>query len=649
MLYRREIDGLRSFAVLPVILFHAGFSLFSGGFVGVDVFFVISGFLITSIIIEEMKVGRFSILGFYERRARRILPALFFVMLISIPFAWMLLSPSDLHDFAQSLVSIALFGSNFLFWQESGYFDTAAELKPMLHTWSLAVEEQYYVLFPLLILLAWRFGTRLLVALIAVIAGASLVISEVQVQTQPSTAFFLLPARAWQLLVGSLAAFLVIYSRRLPLFLDRFSSVSELLGALGLMMIVWATFMFSDLMPFPGLNALIPTIGSVLVLLFGTSKTLVGRLLGFGPLVGIGLISYSAYLWHQPIFAFTRHAVPGEVPAMVMLILSALSLGLAYLSWRCIEKPFRSRTIVSRKVIFTVSVAGILAFVGIGATGLVWRDNMTFMRLSGVSSELTDTFRNGEALRAERDRLIQPFFSEANAPFSGDPAKKRILIFGDSVSGDLYGSMMLNQERFQGLEIRRLQLDDRCMGDFVRLLKGAELRSLHDKSCRRGLDKIRSGSLFPEADVLVLNAHWARSGGDRPHLDAMALAEMLAAQGRQVDVVGLLAMKDASSAAFQAIKRGLTVDEANAYAYRTLKRGHIDQPNEDFRALAARAANIRYLDKYALFCNDKDEVCALYDEDRQLQFSDTNHVSGIGAVSYGKRIAEQGWFESSSP
>ena len=149
MKYRAEIDGLRALAVVPVILFHAGFELFSGGFVGVDVFFVISGYLITTILIEDIESQRFSLVNFYERRARRILPALFFVMLVCIPFAWMWMLPYQMKDFSQSLVAVSLFASNILFWRESGYFAAAAEEKPLLHTWSLAVEEQYYVLFPI--------------------------------------------------------------------------------------------------------------------------------------------------------------------------------------------------------------------------------------------------------------------------------------------------------------------------------------------------------------------------------------------------------------------------------------------------------------------------------------------------------------------
>ncbi|WP_147473359.1 acyltransferase family protein, partial [Pseudomonas coronafaciens] len=166
--YRSEIDGLRALAVVPVMLYHAGLPFLSGGFVGVDVFFVISGYLITSIIIAEMARGTFSLINFYERRARRILPALFAVMLVCLPVAWMTLDPPDLKYFAKSLVAVPTFSSNVLFWLESGYFDATAELKPLLHTWTLAVEEQYYLLFPLLLMLGWRIGRGRLVALLIV-------------------------------------------------------------------------------------------------------------------------------------------------------------------------------------------------------------------------------------------------------------------------------------------------------------------------------------------------------------------------------------------------------------------------------------------------------------------------------------------------
>lgn len=174
MQYRSEVDGLRALAVLPVILFHAGFPIFSGGFVGVDVFFVISGYLITSILIEDLERGSFNLLNFYERRARRILPALFLIVFVSIPFAWFFMPQSQLKDFSNSLIAVSFFVSNFLFWRESGYFDTIVDEKPLLHTWSLAVEEQFYIVFPVLLFFLWGFGKKRAIWVISILAFISL-------------------------------------------------------------------------------------------------------------------------------------------------------------------------------------------------------------------------------------------------------------------------------------------------------------------------------------------------------------------------------------------------------------------------------------------------------------------------------------------
>jgi peptidoglycan/LPS O-acetylase OafA/YrhL len=207
MKYRREIDGLRAVALLPVILFHAGFQAFGGGYVGVDVFFVISGYLITSIILAEKVAGTFSLRSFYERRARRILPALFLVMLVCLPFAWLWLLPSDMKEFSASLVAVSTFSSNVLFWWESGYFDTAAELKPLLHTWSLAVEDQYYLIFPLLLVLTWKLNRTKTMWLLLAVALASLSLAQKGAYASPAATFYMLHTRIWELLVGALLAF----------------------------------------------------------------------------------------------------------------------------------------------------------------------------------------------------------------------------------------------------------------------------------------------------------------------------------------------------------------------------------------------------------------------------------------------------------
>jgi len=367
MIYRREIDGLRAIAVLPVILFHAGFETFNGGFVGVDVFFVISGYLITTIITNELDDGKFSLVNFYERRARRILPALFLIMFFCIPFAWVLLSPSDLTDFSQSLIAVSIFASNIFFWRESGYFDAAAELKPLLHTWSLAVEEQFYLLFPLFLLLLWKLGKRLILIVMGFAFVFSLALAQWAVYAGPYAAFYLLPMRGWELLVGSFAAF---YLRRNNSQYFK-KGLNEFAGWLGLALIVFAIFAFNKETPFPGLYALVPTLGSLLIILFATQQTFIGKFVGNKIFVSIGLISYSAYLWHQPMFSFARHKNLLVLSNTLLLALSLLSLIFAYLSWKYVEIPFRKNKRVTRNQIFILSIFFTLTFIILGLIGQI--------------------------------------------------------------------------------------------------------------------------------------------------------------------------------------------------------------------------------------------------------------------------------------
>lgn len=362
--YRREIDGLRALAVVPVVLFHAGSPIPGGGYVGVDVFFVISGYLITSIILADLKCGRFSILNFYERRARRILPALFVLVLVCFPVAWLCLLPDDMQDFTQSLAAVSLFISNLLFLQESGYFDAAAELKPLLHTWSLAVEEQYYLIFPAVLVLVWRLQRKWVFPLLASIAASSLLLAQWASHNHPEAAFYLLPTRAWELMAGGLAA---LHHSRHPKAHPR-RNFREVGSGLGILLILYAMTAYDRRLPFPNF-ALLPVCGAVLVILLADKDTLVGKFLGLRIMVGIGLVSYSAYLWHHPLFAFARHASTPEPGAALVSLLAAASFGVAYLSWRFIETPFRSRVQFSRRQILLYSIVGSFCILWIGLAG----------------------------------------------------------------------------------------------------------------------------------------------------------------------------------------------------------------------------------------------------------------------------------------
>ncbi len=367
MEYRSEIDGLRALAVLPVILFHAGFKSFSGGFVGVDVFFVISGYLITTIIISEMIERKFSVINFYERRARRILPALFFMMGMCIPFAWMWLSPEDLDNFGKSLIAVSTFSSNILFWIESGYFETASELKPLLHTWSLAVEEQFYIFFPLFVVLIWKLKTKNVLLILAMLFLISLITSHIATNfaSHPkiiSGSFFLLPTRAWELIIGVILAFYLKYNNHMNSRL-----FNEVFSLIGLSMIIFSIFLFDENTPFPSFYALIPTIGTGLLILCAVKNTLMNRLLSLKIFVGIGLISYSAYLWHQPLLAFARHFSIYDISNLNLLFLCIASFLIAWFSWQYIEQPFRNKDIYNKKQIFALSISTITFFVIIGS------------------------------------------------------------------------------------------------------------------------------------------------------------------------------------------------------------------------------------------------------------------------------------------
>jgi peptidoglycan/LPS O-acetylase OafA/YrhL len=357
MKYRPEIDGLRALAVAPVILFHAGFELFSGGFVGVDVFFVISGYLITSILIEDMENKRFSIVNFYERRARRILPALFFVMLVCIPFSWMWMLPDPLENFGQSIVAVILSANNILLFLTSGYWDLASEFKPLLHTWSLGVEEQYYILFPLLLLLTWRFGGIIVLLSIIIIASVSLALSEWLSRENPEAAFFLIHTRAWELLAGSISAFVVQ---------KQGVRKNNPLALIGLTAIVISIFLYDETTPFPSIYALIPVLGVILLVLYADNKTLAAKLLSSKGFVGIGLISYSAYLWHQPVFAFAKIHQQTEPSLSLNLMLIVSTFLLSYASWKFIEKPFRNKLIINVKVFLIIIAICSLGLLGFG-------------------------------------------------------------------------------------------------------------------------------------------------------------------------------------------------------------------------------------------------------------------------------------------
>jgi peptidoglycan/LPS O-acetylase OafA/YrhL len=432
MKHRPEIDGLKALAVVPLILFHAGFELFSGGFVGVDVFFVISGYLITTILIEDIENKRFSIVNFYERRARRILPALFLVLLVCIPFTWMWMLPSQMKDFSQSLLAVSLFASNILFWRETSYFDAGMEEMPLQHTWSLAVGEQYYVLFPILLILTWRFGKNKVFWMVVVMAAISLLLSEWGWRKHPNANFYLAITRVWELFAGSITAFIV---QKQGLQKNNFFAL------IGLLAIIFSIFAYNERTPFPSVYALVPIVGAILLVIYADKETITAKLLSTKTFVGIGLISYSAYLWHQPLFAFARIRMLEYPSSLLMLSLSVLSLFFAYFSWRYIEKPFRKSAQLSQKRIFQFSSIGIIIFLVMGLIGSSLNGKLTKTTYPpyppNISYESLNHRISNEGLPCKRSSKIDVSNAYIGCVFGNRDAVDNVVLLGDSHSAAL--------------------------------------------------------------------------------------------------------------------------------------------------------------------------------------------------------------------
>ncbi len=500
MRYRAEIDGLRAVAVLPVIFFHAGFELFSGGFVGVDLFFVISGYLITSIIISELQQHQFSLIRFYERRARRILPALFVVMATTLPFAWFLLLPADMSSFSQSLIAVSTFLSNLFFWTERGYFGTASELKPLIHTWSLAIEEQYYFIFPLLLMGVAKIRAAVFAKLVLfiLIFSSSLALCIWLSKVHPDSAFYLLPTRLWELMLGSFTAMFCIFAKD---SLHRFARYRLFLEFLGLSCIVLALFMFDKNTVFPGYAALLPALGAVLIILFSSAQSPVGKVLSTKAMVGIGLISYSAYLWHQPVFAFARHFYEKPITPVCYLVLILLVLILSYCSWRYVEQPFRNSALWSRKGIFTLSAAGLVLFSSLGFLG--WKTEGWMLRYKAADQQLLSSFVDASSyVPATFDRLQL-------ADFPATTTKKKVLVIGDSYGKDLVNAIT-ETELSERISLSTYQINSTCGNLYLDHSFIGQIAAKERARCevKGWYDNARLVELIRQSDAIWLSSLW---------------------------------------------------------------------------------------------------------------------------------------------
>lgn len=644
--YRPEIDGLRALAVIPVILFHAGFSTFSGGYLGVDIFFVISGYLITSILLIDLRVGNFSVARFYERRARRILPALLLVLIICLPFAWFWLLPNDMKAFSDALMSICIFSSNIVFWRTDDYFDVATKLKPLIHTWSLSVEEQYYVFFPLLLACIWRFGRRYLEASLIGIALFSLVAAEWGSIYKAPAAFYLLPTRAWELLLGALTAIYLIRDSAIGnSIVDGFSSgpsigalsrggecqadsallaqslLLELGGILGISLIAYAILCFNNQTRTPSFYTLIPTIGAVCIIVFTSPQTFVGKILASRPMVGIGLISYSAYLWHQPVFAFARQWDMREPSMLVMALLTLGVLGVAALSWKYIETPFRDkerftpRSIVKYGILISTALI-VFGFAGHITKGFLFRYNAQDQKLVAL-----DRYEAGHYVSSLFNQHVLRLFDE-------NDSRKKILIIGDSYSQDLVNA--LQEAGFlKHIQISTRHISHLCGNLFI---SQADLRELSNESfmpmCNgEGLfEDLKLRELMQSADEIWFASMWHKWQAN--YIDK-SFVNIEQETKKPIKIFGT---KDFGEVNLKAL---LALSNAQKIDFRQNINLEHQKVNQIMRS--ALPANV-YIDTQALICGS-DNSCHLFDDGGNLLSFDGWHLTRAGAVYFGSKLS----------
>ncbi|AGE28031.1 putative acyltransferase [Pseudomonas fluorescens BRIP34879] len=617
------------------MLFHFGVPGVTGGFVGVDVFFVISGFLITSIIWRERQAGRFSFVEFWARRARRILPALFVMIVATLVAGWFLLAPKDYEELGRAAHYQVIFTSNLLFARQHGYFEAASDIKPLLHTWSLAVEEQFYILFPLLLTLLSSRLKHWRLALFGVLL-VSFGMSVWAVEHEPQKAFFLLHLRAWELLAGAMLAVMPAREWRASPALAQCVS----LAAMGLILI--AVFGFDSHTAFPGATALLPVLGVVgLIWANGQQYTWVGRLLSSRLMVGLGLISYSWYLWHWPVFVYANYAAVDGLSATELGGLMLLSLVLGYLSWRFVETPFREkRLLATRKAILVAAAVGILS---IGLTGVALR------KADGVPSRLSE-----QALRYAKAKKWSPELMACMAD-KDTPDERLFCHFGPKnpavsalVWGDSHATALIPALEI-GAEKHDISLMEASFAGCVPL-DGLEniARCAH---FNRRVEKAMSEQ--PISDV-VLAARWSlylygQMSGDKEHAlkdpstgqYVRAVAEQRFADGMRERIKGLRAAGHRVWLVKEVPLQEIIVPyrlSRLAMMHRPVDREglpvakHLAREafiSQLFDELAAADSGVRVLDPAPQLCG-ADGLCRVELNGRAL-YTDDNHLSDVGA------------------
>jgi peptidoglycan/LPS O-acetylase OafA/YrhL len=623
--YRSEIDGLRSIAVLSVIIYHAqivefGHSFFKGGFVGVDIFFVISGYLISRILLSELfEKGKISFLHFYERRARRILPILFTVFLASFPLAYNYLMPQQLIEYAESILSATFFGSNiFFYFTNTQYGAEDSLLQPFLHTWSLGVEEQFYILFPIVLLLAYKFVKNHLVTIIAVLVLISLQYADWQSIKNTQLNFFMLTSRLWELGIGSLLAFYELKHGRV-----KHELLNQTMPLLGLAMITHSIIFFNNQTPHPSLITLLPTLGTALIILYSLNTTdLVGKVLSWKPIVGVGLISYSMYLWHYPLFAFARIGDTNGLHNDEKYLLILLTLVLSVISYFLIEKPFRNKQFLNGKK-FSVIIL-ILLITLLGASLRAFDTNGYINRYGSYKNYNW----NNDELADSSWSLIK--INHSNDAFF-DKTKKMILILGNSHSKDLFNGMYMNEQ------IKSKYILKTFVTESLRKNKNAQ-RVFN----RKLNEKIFESDYYLHADLIILSVKLY----DQQRLkEVEKLFKKIKKDGKKLLVMSnkmefKIDSKTLSITDVLLKNKFKLTSDLNKESFMYINSNNA--LNNTLQALAKKY-NFIFFDTRSIVCNQVEKECTVIDENFDKYYYDFSHWTLKGSSFYVNKMVNHGF------
>jgi peptidoglycan/LPS O-acetylase OafA/YrhL len=604
--YRPDVDGLRAVAVLSVLLFHGGVAVLSGGYVGVDVFFVISGFVIATKLIEEIEEGKFSIANFYVRRIRRILPALVAVILACCVAASVFFLPDALRDFSRSVVATVIFVSNIFFWKNSGYFETGALDRPLLHTWSLAIEEQFYIVIPIALFVLIVYARRWTFTLFAIAAAISLGLSIFITDKAPTANFFLLPTRAWELLLGLLVALA-------PWAPPSSRILRELVAIAALAAIGFAVLVYTSATPFPGLSALVPTFATAVLIYLGKAgePSVVAKVLSLRPVVAIGLISYSLYLVHWPIIVFARYALLRDLAGWEIAAAVAASFVFAYLSYRFVETPFRRpRRLVSSPRLFAGTATVLASLCALGLVG-TWTDGARFLHPSFAQPAMADT--TGPDIWLTQRCFLE---NQDASAWAGDlcmrthGAAGNAVLWGDSFAAQYIPGLLANQEKLSRNVIEYT---------FAGCPPVLSYRSYARPECHDFNARIFDVIARYHVDTVVLSARWdeMRERGLQGLSDTI---DELRAKGLTVYVIGQSPMFAFDVQVLD--YRGAGRDAArDGTWYLSFSRAQGDAVRE-----ASKEAH--FVDPLPAFCH---ETTCRYETPEGLLFADYGHFSTLGS------------------